>query len=291
MDKLEFKPNSARGICFTDYNGHKVTVTARIENLNDYLELCFTGSCNGGSGQIVDRILPSNQSQLKVVELWKEWHMNGSNSGTKNQQKCLAEMPDDFEPEMEDFDRNCAWLKKQGKYKVTYKGKPYKYGHAWIRKTLTENIIKKVNWIFMLVEKHEWENVRDYTPPPDPPEKSVRHYPKTDRFRVINTIGIPHAYCITTRHVSHAADNWHGMLSAEAIRDAEKHGAGCGICRKLWDEYRREPLKYDEHKKGLVVEVRNPKDKDEELRQYLLNIKELAEKEGYEGFAFVKAER
>lgn len=44
-------------------------------------------------------------------------------------------------------------------------------------------------------------------------------------FKVIDTIGVPHPYCIGPKHVGWASDHWNGMLGKDAILDAEEHGA------------------------------------------------------------------
>lgn len=101
-------------------------------------------------------------------------------------------------------------------------------------------------------------------------------------FKVIDTIGVPHPYCITPRHVAYASDHWSGMLSADCIRESEKHGARCDICKGQ--------LSYDQHEQALLVSCKKDFNKSEELKKeltdYLLSIKALAEQEKYAGFAF-----
>ena len=110
--------------------------------------------------------------------------------------------------------------------------------------------------------------------------EKLRDYPKTEKFECIDTIGVPHLYCITSKHVSWASDKFDGMLNTNAIKDAEKHGAGCGICKCK--------LKYEEHEQAILVEVNDERKLKDipELKDYLLSIKEQAEKDGFAGFAF-----
>ena len=109
-------------------------------------------------------------------------------------------------------------------------------------------------------------------------------YPRTDNFYVKDTIGVPHPYMITQKHVVYAADHCGGMLNDGAIKDAERNGAKCGICKG--------ELSYEEHKTALVVMCHGlDMDKDESkeaLQKYLLSIKDMCEKDGYIGFAFMK---
>ena len=116
-------------------------------------------------------------------------------------------------------------------------------------------------------------------------EEQIKKYPKTKMFRIKETIGVPHPYCITPKHVTVAANCFGGMLDKYAIIQAEKQGAKCGICKGK--------LSYEEHKQALLVEVNDKKKRDlkdiPELKKYLLSIKDQAEKDGFEGFAFIQA--
>ena len=116
-------------------------------------------------------------------------------------------------------------------------------------------------------------------------DEKLKKYPKTDKFVVVDTIGVPHPYCITPRHVAHASDRFGGMLTKEAIRDAEKNaGASCDICRKSGNGI----LSIEEHGNALLIEVDDSRELKEilELHPYLLSIKEQATKDGFAGFAF-----
>ena len=122
----------------------------------------------------------------------------------------------------------------------------------------------------------------------DGKDDKLSKYPSTDIFRVKDTIGVPHPYCITGGHVAYVSDHFSGMLSNESIREAEKHKyknhkpIKCGVkgCN----------LSYDEHKQALLIEVKSKEElKDVPgLREYLLSIKEMAEADGYAGFTFVQ---
>lgn len=104
-------------------------------------------------------------------------------------------------------------------------------------------------------------------------------------FTVIDTIGVPHPYCITPKHVAWAADHHCGMLTKDAIREAEERGgAKCDICRKAGSV-----LSIDEHEQALLVECKQETKDNKELHAYLLRIKDDAEQGGYAGFAFKKA--
>lgn len=110
-------------------------------------------------------------------------------------------------------------------------------------------------------------------------------YPKTDLFYAKDTIGIPHPFCITSALVVFASDSYSGILSKEAIEafEKKKRKPVCGVkgCH----------LMYHEHETGLLIAVKSGKELKElepELREYLLSIKEMAERDKFAGFAFVQ---
>lgn len=101
-------------------------------------------------------------------------------------------------------------------------------------------------------------------------------------FEIIDIIGVPHPYCITSKHLQY---NTSMYLGKEQIEDMEKtHGKMCGVfgCNLL----------YNEHKQALLVSCKaDLKDKDgninKELHKYLLKCKPLAVEHKFEGFAFL----
>ena len=104
-------------------------------------------------------------------------------------------------------------------------------------------------------------------------------------FYVIDTIGVPHPYCIGARHVAHVADRFNGLLCDAAIRSAEIAGIHCQMtgCR----------LSYDQHEKAALVCCKIDGNDTagyvcDELYQYLLKVKPLAEQDHYAGFAFMR---
>jgi len=103
---------------------------------------------------------------------------------------------------------------------------------------------------------------------------------KDGNFYVIDTIGVPHPYCITTGHVAEASDHFCGRLGTEAIEAAEEKGATCGICKGK--------LTYKEHQQALLVSCKCEANGNKELHEFLLSVKDMAVKDGYAGFAFKK---
>mgnify|MGYP003652660234 CR=1 FL=1 len=113
------------------------------------------------------------------------------------------------------------------------------------------------------------------------PEK-LQTYPHTDMYRCIDTIGTPHPFCITPKHVAEASDNHSGRLDASAIGEVERNGnPSCGV--------RGCNLMYDQHEQAILVEVKDPRplSKQTELRDYLVSIKSRAMADRFAGFAFL----
>jgi len=97
-------------------------------------------------------------------------------------------------------------------------------------------------------------------------------------FKVVDTIGVPHPYCITPRHL-HYCDSV--ILNKESIERAEERGARCGMknCN----------LFYSEHKEALLISCKIAFETDnKEINNFLLSNKKEAEANGYDGFAFKK---
>jgi hypothetical protein len=110
-------------------------------------------------------------------------------------------------------------------------------------------------------------------------------------FRIIDSIGVPHPYCIGAKHVAFAADNFHGMLGEAAIEEGEKQNIFCEICKTANRKDGKTILTYSQHEKALVVQCNkdiNINEYKEELTTYLKSIIDLATHEEFVGFAFKK---
>lgn len=126
--------------------------------------------------------------------------------------------------------------------------------------------------------------------PRNEPDERLKKYPSTDKFRVTDTIGVPHPYCLTPKHIAVASDQFNGRLGKEAILAAEEQGARCDICKKKARNY-SDILTFEQHETALLVEVADDRQLKDipELHPYLLSIKDMCEKDGFAGFAFKQA--
>jgi len=119
-------------------------------------------------------------------------------------------------------------------------------------------------------------------------------------FKIIDTIGTPHPYCIAPCHLEF---NDSMYLGSDQIRQMEKDHPDkvmCDICKRAYRKNQIDKiLSYDEHKQSLVVECLKPMGKkteknlklNPELKKFLLSIKAKAEKKKFDGFAFVDKNR
>ena len=114
------------------------------------------------------------------------------------------------------------------------------------------------------------------------------------QLRKIARVSLPHPYCIGTGHVAHAANHFSGMLTEDAIRDAEKNGITCETCR---DERRKgrstkSVLSYDAHESQvtLFIAIEDNEhlnsDANKPMRDYIYGNKERFTALGIDSFAF-----
>lgn len=117
-------------------------------------------------------------------------------------------------------------------------------------------------------------------------DKKLKIYGKSKdgNYRVIDTVGVPHPYCITPKHLEYSEGVYLDIPGAEA------KGAVCGTCKRIKNkDYNKPILTHEQHEQALLVEcLKDPKKDKKELHQYLLSIKEKAEADNYAGFSFLR---
>jgi hypothetical protein len=119
-------------------------------------------------------------------------------------------------------------------------------------------------------------------------EKKLYGESKNKNFFIKDSIGVPHPYCITPKHLK--GDSMY--LNADTIKQAEKNfNAVCDICRKINRKEGKPILSFEEHKQALLIGCKKEINKNQELHDYLLKIKDLATEKGFIGFAFMKVEK
>jgi hypothetical protein len=120
-------------------------------------------------------------------------------------------------------------------------------------------------------------------------EEKLKLYPKTDMFRIKETIGTPHPIMIGSDLVAFAADNYGGMLGTPAMKAYE--AAGKRVC-VMGHGHNKCNLSLAEHEQALLIEVDSKLELNEVegLNDYLMECKPLAEEHNFAGFAFIRGE-
>lgn len=108
-------------------------------------------------GQCLDEMLKhlrGNPKFVKIYNVWKNWHLNGMNAGTPEQEAKIREWK--AEGHKYDYKEVCAMLMDCGLYEVEFTGKtvgrmydhePYMYGHGWVIKDLPDDVIEFVKGV------------------------------------------------------------------------------------------------------------------------------------------------
>lgn len=89
-----------RTVVFKDGEGHRVSVTFELtkkdrnardwdtlEKVTSYKSLSVSGNMSSGAGQIDYAISPATESQKKLLEMWRQYHLNDCQAGTKRQKE------------------------------------------------------------------------------------------------------------------------------------------------------------------------------------------------------------
>jgi len=108
---------------------------------------------------------------------------------------------------------------------------------------------------------------------------------KNKNFKIIDSIGVPHTYMITPKHLEYSESMYLD------ISGAEKKGAVCDICKHNKSD---KILSYEEHKQALLVkskqDFKDNKKLSKELQDWLVSIKDKCEKKKFVGFTFLEPE-
>lgn len=148
-------------ICLQDKKDGKV-FTASGYVWNRTHKDCIMG------GQCLDDIadnckeIANDETFKKIYKFWKLYHLNDMHAGTKEQEKFIAKHQQELKNIFEElqaqkkysfeyishYDATCELLKRHNLYEVQYKGKPYKYGHAWLFEKIPAKDLKEIEKLF-----------------------------------------------------------------------------------------------------------------------------------------------
>jgi hypothetical protein len=88
-------------------------------------------------GQICEDFLmyfPNNEKVKRLVEIWKEYHLNDLQAGTEKQMVALKNAP------QIDYKAECLYLESIG----LLIDNGYEYGSGWLFKTIPSDIIEEI---------------------------------------------------------------------------------------------------------------------------------------------------
>ena len=100
--------------------------------------------------------LNQNEVFMEVYDLWKNYHLNNMHAGTPEQEKAIASW--ETQGHKYDYKEVCDYLKSINLYEVPVstidleanpkyvdsKNKTYKYGHDWLKETIPERDIARI---------------------------------------------------------------------------------------------------------------------------------------------------
>jgi antirestriction protein len=143
-------------ISFLDAEGHRATITAEITHRNGYPEFIASGTYVGHAGQCLDEIKPTNTAQKHLIDLWKNWHLNGMNTGTPEQEAAIKEWQ--AVGNKYDYKAICEHLALNNLYVVEHPktGKAYKYGEGWLVHDLPEGFDNDLKMTIEQIEAAEY---------------------------------------------------------------------------------------------------------------------------------------
>lgn len=117
-----------------------------LQEVEHPIVLSISGECGGHYGQIYDSFVPTAK-QKRLIDLWKDNHLNDMCAGTKKQTEYLKSIACKC-----DYNNQCKELEKVG----LLVDNGYKYGTRWLYKTLH---IENLEEIIADIEQEEKERV------------------------------------------------------------------------------------------------------------------------------------
>lgn len=126
-----------------------------LETVKEPVELSISGECGGHAGQIYDAFEPT-ETQARLVEFWKQYHLNGAKSGTRKQMEAIEKHQ--FIHIMYDYKEAVEYLKSIG----LYEDRGYKYGTGWLYRSFPQDELEA---IIADIEREEEERTADFEYP------------------------------------------------------------------------------------------------------------------------------
>ena len=126
-----------------------------LEPVDNPVELSIHGTLGKSCGQIVDSFIPTD-TQARLVEFWKQYHLNGAKSGTRRQMEAIENHH--FVHIMYDYKEAVEYLESIG----LYEDRGYKYGTGWLYRAFPQD---ELETIIADIEREEAERVAGFEYP------------------------------------------------------------------------------------------------------------------------------
>lgn len=105
-------------------------------------------------GQCLDELnerfykIRHNSKFKEILDLWHKYHLNDLTPGTPEQMACIRVHKDEIDESLGFYTKELKLLEKYGLDVVEYKGKPYKYGTAWLTTEIPEADLQRIKALF-----------------------------------------------------------------------------------------------------------------------------------------------
>lgn len=93
----------------------------------------------GQNYDTISELFPSNKKVQRLIEIWKQYHLNNMQAGTKRQTEALNKWRKENNIQGWDYDQSVEHLKSID----LYKDKGYEYGSGWLYQPIPEDILKE----------------------------------------------------------------------------------------------------------------------------------------------------
>lgn len=144
-----------RVVNFKDAAGTIFTVEIKIEDGR----LSMTGEHGRGCGQCQDNIVPKDDDQEELVKIWNKWHLNDMHAGTQLQENAVKAWLKETRERYE-YQHIVKYLKSIGLHTDHTKVPGYKYGTAWLKQDLPENVDIDIDKLCDRIEETEGNEVK-----------------------------------------------------------------------------------------------------------------------------------
>ena len=108
-----------------------------------YASRQVSGQSYGQNIEDIAKLYPHSRRVQRIAQIWREWHLNDLNAGTRTQKAFMEKYEADHPGWRYDYGQACEILRAAG----LYEDRGYEYGSAWLLRVLPENVKKEIEAI------------------------------------------------------------------------------------------------------------------------------------------------